>query len=109
MELTVQSEVATAVARYKRAARAMEIYRVGVREQASSNLNVVWQTYELGSKTLLDYIAEQRRFIEIENGYIDTLLETYLARVDILRVAAEPKLIALDRSVGIDAKNVEVK
>jgi len=112
MELTVRSEVATAFARYQRAARAMEIYRVGVREQASSNLNVVWQTYELGSKTLLDYIAEQRRFIEIENGYIDTLLETYLARVEMLRAAAEPKLIALANSAvsGGDAtKKVEVK
>ncbi|MDQ2920490.1 MAG: TolC family protein [Acidobacteriota bacterium] len=113
MELTVRSEVATALARYKRAARAMEIYRVGVREQASSNLNVIWQTYELGSKTLLDYIAEQRRYIEIENGYIDTLLETYLARVEMLRAAAEPKLIALANaaasSVEAAGKNVEVK
>ncbi|MGH9932643.1 MAG: TolC family protein [Pyrinomonadaceae bacterium] len=110
MELTVRSEVAVASRRYERAARAMEIYRVGVREQASSNLNVIWQTYELGSKTLLDYIAEQRRFIEIENGYIDTLLETYLARVDMLRAAAEPKLIALaNTSLDDAARNVEVK
>jgi outer membrane protein, heavy metal efflux system len=94
-ELTVRTEVATAFARYQRAARAMEIYRVGVREQASSNLDVIRQTYELGSKTLLDYIAEQRRFIELENGYIDALLETYLARVEIQRAASEPRLIAL--------------
>ena len=79
----------------KRAARASEIYGVGVREQASSNLDVIRQTYELGSKTLLDYIAEQRRFIELENGYIDALLETYQARVEIQRAASEPKLIAL--------------
>ncbi len=109
-ELAVRSEVATAFRRYERAARAMEIYRVGVREQASSNLNVIWQTYELGSKTLLDYIAEQRRFIELENGYIDTLLETYLARVDLLRAAAEPKLIALANAhVDAAARKVEVK
>ena len=94
-ELTVRNEVATAFARYQRAARASEIYRVGVREQASSNLDVIRQTYELGSKTLLDYIAEQRRFIELENGYIDALLETYQARVEIQRAASEPKLIAL--------------
>ena len=105
----MRSEVATALARYQRAARAMEIYRVGVREQASSNLNVIWQTYELGSRTLLDYIAEQRRFIEIENGYIDTLLETYLARVEMLRTAAEPKLIALANAAAVGVKNVEVK
>ena len=94
-ELAVRNEVATAFARYQRAARAMEIYRVGVREQASSNLDVIRQTYELGSKTLLDYVAEQRRFIDLETGYIDTLLETYLARIEIQRAASEPKLIAL--------------
>ena len=94
-ELTVRNEVATAFARYQRAARASEIYRVGVREQASSNLDVIRQTYELGSKTLLDYIAEQRRFIDLETGYIDALLETYLARIEIQRAASEPKLIAL--------------
>ena len=94
-ELTVRNEVATAFARYQRAARASEIYRVGVREQASSNLDVIRQTYELGSKTLLDYIAEQRRFIDLETGYIDAVLETYLARVEIQRAASEPRLIAL--------------
>ena len=100
-ELTARNEVAMAFARYQRAARAAEIYRVGVREQASSNLNVIRQTYELGSKTLLDYIAEQRRFIELENGYIDALLETYLARVEVQRATAEPKLIALsEKSVS---------
>jgi len=92
-ELTVRREVATAYAKYEHAARAMEIYRVGVKEQASTNLDVVRQTYELGSKTLLDYIVEQRRYIELENGYIDALLETYLARVEISRASAAPELI----------------
>lgn len=97
-ELAVRNEVAIAFARYQRAVRAAEIYRVGVREQASSNLNVIRQTYELGSKTLLDYIAEQRRFIELENGYIDALLETYLSRIEVQRAVFEPKLIALSES-----------
>ncbi|HSE32275.1 MAG TPA: TolC family protein [Pyrinomonadaceae bacterium] len=97
-ELAVRNEVAMAFARFQRAARAAEIYRVGVREQASSNLNVIRQTYELGSKTLLDYIAEQRRFIELENGYIDALLETYLSRVEVQRATSEPKLIALSET-----------
>jgi cobalt-zinc-cadmium efflux system outer membrane protein len=87
-ELTVRREVAAAYARYTSAARAMEIFRVGVRDQAGANLNVVRQTYELGSKTLLDYIAEQRRYIELENGYIDALLDTYNARVEIERAVA---------------------
>jgi cobalt-zinc-cadmium efflux system outer membrane protein len=91
-ELTVRREIAAAYVRYSRAQRAKEIYRVGVRDQAAANLDVVRQTYELGSKTLLDYISEQRRFIETENGYIDALLEVYLARVEILRAANAPEL-----------------
>jgi cobalt-zinc-cadmium efflux system outer membrane protein len=91
-ELTIRREVAAAYARYERAGRAMQIYRVGVREQAAANLAVVRQTYELGSKTLLDYIAEQRRFIETESGYIDAQLETYLARIEIWRATAAPEL-----------------
>jgi len=93
IELTVRREVAAAYAQYERAARAMEIYRVGVKEQASTNLAVIRQTYELGSKTLLDYIVEQRRYIELENEYIDALLATYLARVDISRASALPELM----------------
>ena len=92
-ELTVRREIAASFARYEQSLRAAEIYRVGVRDQASANLDVVRQTYELGSKTLLDFIAEQRRFIEVETSFIDSLLETYLARVDIERATSSPKLI----------------
>lgn len=91
-ELTIRREVVAAYARFQAAARAMEIYRVGVREQAAANLQVVRQTYELGSKTLLDYIAEHHRFVEIENGFIDAQLETYTARIEILRAANLPGL-----------------
>jgi cobalt-zinc-cadmium efflux system outer membrane protein len=88
VELTIRREVVAAYARYMSAARAAEIFRVGVRDQANRNLDVVRQTYELGSKTLLDYIAEQRRYIELENNYIDALLDTYKARVEIERAVA---------------------
>jgi cobalt-zinc-cadmium efflux system outer membrane protein len=92
-ELTVKREIAASFARYEQSMKAAEIYRVGVRDQANANLEVVRQTYELGSKTLLDFIAEQRRFIEVETSFIDSLLETYLARVDIERATASPNLI----------------
>jgi cobalt-zinc-cadmium efflux system outer membrane protein len=92
-EVSIRNEVASAYAQYRAAARSMEIYRVGVRELAAANLNVVRQTYELGSRTLFDYIAEQRRFIEIEGSYIDARLETYLARVAVLRAANLGELV----------------
>ncbi|MBA2702558.1 MAG: TolC family protein [Blastocatellia bacterium] len=86
-ELTVRREVASAYAQYNSSARAAEIFRVGVKDQANANLNVVRQTYELGSKTLIDYLGEQRRYIELQNSYIDTLLNTYKARVEVERAA----------------------
>ncbi len=92
-ELTVRREVASAFARYQSSARAMEIFRVGVRDQANTNLVVVRQTYELGAKNLIEYLVEERRFIELENEFIDAQLETYLARVEILRAANAPELI----------------
>jgi outer membrane protein, heavy metal efflux system len=92
-ELTVKREIASAYARYNRALRAMEIYRVGVRDQAADNLDVVRQTYELGSKTLLDYIAEHHRYTDTEKGYIDAQLEVYLARVEILRAVYATELL----------------
>lgn len=92
-ELSVRREVAVAYARYERAARAMEIFRGGVLGQASENLDVVRQTYELGAKTLLDYISEQRRYIEVENEYIDAMLDAYQARVTVDSASAAPELI----------------
>ena len=92
-ELTVQREVASAFALYQSAARAAEIYRVGVQGQANANLELIRQTYDLGSKSLLDVIAEQRRFIEVQTGYIDALVDTYQARVEIERAAASPNLV----------------
>ena len=47
-ELTVRREVAAAYAQYDSAVRAEEIFRLGVRDPARANLDVVRQTYELG-------------------------------------------------------------
>ena len=92
-ELTIQREINAAYARYNRAVRALSIFRNGVREQANANLRVIWQTYELGKRNLSEYIAEERRFLEIENETIDALLEAYAARIDILRSTSAAELI----------------
>ncbi len=92
-ELTIRREVNVAYVRYNRAVRALTIFQNGVRDQASVNLQIIWQTYEFGKRTLSDYIAEERRFLEIENELIDAMLETYLARIEILRATNAPKLI----------------
>lgn len=92
-ELTIRREVNVSYARYNRAVRALTIFQNGVRDQANANLQTIWRTYEFGKNTLSDYIAEERRFLDIENELIDALLETYLARIEILRATNSPKLI----------------
>ncbi len=92
-ELIVRREVATAFARYESAARAMEIFRVGVRDQAGANLAVIRQMYELGSRNLIEYLIEERRFIEIENEYIDMQLAVYQAYTEMMRATNSPELI----------------
>ncbi|NNE98632.1 MAG: TolC family protein, partial [Pyrinomonadaceae bacterium] len=92
-ELSVRREVTSAYARYEYAVRALTIYRAGVRNQAKQNLNVIWQTYEFGDKALLDYIGEERRYLELENALIDAELAVYLARIEILEAANASELI----------------
>jgi cobalt-zinc-cadmium efflux system outer membrane protein len=91
--LTVRREVASAFTDYDHAARALSIMQNGVRDQANANLQVIWQTYELGSTTLLDYIAEERRYLDVEVALVDAELETYNAKVDVLRSTNAPELI----------------
>lgn len=83
--LTARQEIAAAIAQYTAAKRSLEIYERGVREIARRNLDVVWKTYELGRTALLDAIAEQRRYIDIEMGYTETMKQVYEAAVEIER------------------------
>ena len=85
-EVAVRNEVAAAYSRHAGALSALAVYRDGVRSQAMRNLEVIRQTYVLGQKSVLDYVAEQRRFIEIESAYNDLLKEAFNSAIEIDRV-----------------------
>ena len=53
-------------------------------------MDVVKQVYEYGARTLIDYISEQRQFIDLENNYIDSLFDAYKGRVEVERAVASP-------------------
>jgi outer membrane protein, heavy metal efflux system len=84
-ELIVRQEVAAAFAQLAAAQRALDIYTHGVRDVAGRNLGVVRQAFELGRIPVLDVIAEQRRYIDIEMGYTDALKLVYDADIEIRR------------------------
>jgi outer membrane protein, heavy metal efflux system len=85
-ELIVTREVAAALLAREKAQEVLRIFGEGVRGQASQNLEVVRKTYELGRTQLLDVIAEQRRFIDIEMGYTEALSRNYQAAVRVRAV-----------------------
>ncbi|HSB12277.1 MAG TPA: TolC family protein [Blastocatellia bacterium] len=89
-ELVVRNEVAAAYTRLERAQAALAVYRDGVRNQAERNLDVIRQTYTLGQKTALDYVSEQRRFVEVETGYTEVLKEYFNSLVELERAAGTP-------------------
>jgi cobalt-zinc-cadmium efflux system outer membrane protein len=89
--LMVRQEVAAAFTQHAAAERALSTYTRGVWEVSQKNLSVVRRAYELGRHPLLDVIAEQRRYIEVEMGYTEVLKNAYEAVVE------------LERAVGVTA------
>lgn len=84
--LSIRQEVIAAFTQYDATQQALALYTQGVRDVAQHNLEVVRQAYALGRTSLLDLIAEQRRYIEIEASYTEFLQQAYNARVAIERV-----------------------
>jgi cobalt-zinc-cadmium efflux system outer membrane protein len=86
--LTADAELAAARARDERAREAVNAYTSGAQALARQNLTVVSQSYELGRLTVFDVLTEQRRYLDVERAYTETLKAAYEART------------ALDRAVG---------
>ena len=84
-ELVARQEVEAAFAQRGAAARSLRLYEDGVRAVARRNLDVVRQIYALGRTTLLEVVAEQRRYLDIEVGYTEVLKQVYDTGVEIER------------------------
>jgi len=82
--LAADAELAAARARDDRARQAVNAY-IGAQTLARRNLTVVGQSYELGRVTVFDVLAEQRRYIDIERAYTETLKTAYEARTALYR------------------------
>lgn len=90
-ELAARAEVAAAQARDARARQAVALYSGGVRTLARQNLEVVQQTFDLGRATVFDVLAEQRRYLDIEQAYTTALREAWEARTALKRALGEMK------------------
>jgi cobalt-zinc-cadmium efflux system outer membrane protein len=87
-KLSAEAELASARSRYAHAQQAVQVYSDRARTLARQNLSVVSQSYELGRLTVFDVMSEQRRYLDVERAYTQTLRQAYEART------------ALDRALG---------
>jgi len=87
--LTAKAEVAVAQTLDQRAREAVRLYGEDARVLARQNLSVVRQSYELGRTTVYEVLAEQKRYLEIERAYTETLRAAYEARTALKRALGE--------------------
>jgi outer membrane protein, heavy metal efflux system len=87
--LEARSEVAAARAQALAAGQAVAAYRAGARALARQNLDVVRQSYALGRVTVFEVLAEERRWLEVERAYTESLRAAWEARTALGRALGE--------------------
>jgi len=87
--LSVRAEIAAARTMDGRARDAVRLYGGEARALARENLSVVRQSHELGRTTIFDVLAEQKRYLDLERGYTETLRAAYEARTALNRATGE--------------------
>ena len=89
--LSASVEIAAARSVDQRAHEAVRLYGADARDLARQNLSVVRQSYELGRTTIFEVLAEQKRYLDLERGYTETLRAAYEARTALGRALGETR------------------
>jgi cobalt-zinc-cadmium efflux system outer membrane protein len=87
--LSARSEIVTARALDRRAHDAVRLYAGEARTLARQNRAVVRQSYELGGATIFEVLAEQKRYLDLERAYTETLRTAYEARTALNRALGD--------------------
>jgi outer membrane protein, heavy metal efflux system len=88
--LTIEREVESAVARLTAAEKSLSIYTRDILPQLEENLKLVQEAYRLGEVGILTVIEEQKKFFEVNDGYLSALYNRQAA------------LVKLESAVGTD-------
>lgn len=89
--LSASAEISAARSLDQRAHEAVRLYGADARDLARQNLSVVRQSYELGRTTIFEVLAEQKRYLDLERGYTETLRAAYEARTALGRALGETR------------------
>lgn len=87
--LAAEADLASARATEARAREAVTVYSTGAQSLAKQNLSVIVQSYELGRVSVLEVLAERRRYLEGERVFTTALHAAYGARTALNRASGE--------------------
>lgn len=90
VELSVKRDVAISLNRYQSAREAVDLFQKEILPSGRDNLQIVNALYTAGQQPIFEVIAEQRRFIDSQNLYVEALKEYYLSLVDLERATGRP-------------------
>jgi cobalt-zinc-cadmium efflux system outer membrane protein len=82
-EQRVRAEVVSAFTRLRATDAAVAAYEQGVITRSNENLRSIRGAYQVGAYRITELLAEQRRFVDAEREYIETLAERYRALADL--------------------------
>jgi len=89
-EQQIRAEAESAMARYRAAESAIEVFRQGVIERSAQNVRTMRAAYEAGAFTISEYLAERRRFVDAQREMTEALTERAVALIDLQAAVAEP-------------------
>ncbi len=85
LEATIKRDVALAYRRYRAAAEALVLYATQIIPTSEKNVQAVRAAYNAGEFSVFDVVAEQRRLLESETAYNESLGDYYSALADLER------------------------
>lgn len=89
-EHQIRAEVESAIARYRAAEAAADIFRQGVIERSAQNVRTMRAAYEAGAFTISEFLAERRRLVDAQRELTEALTERAVALIDLQAAIAEP-------------------
>ena len=94
LETVIRSEVTSAYARVDAVQNALVIFDRGVITRSNQNISAIRAAYQIGEFKITDLLAEQRRLLDSQRDFTETLTERYRAIADLqsaMGVSVQPK------------------
>ena len=83
LETVIRSEVASAYARVDAVQDSLVIFDRGVITRSNDNIRAIRAAYQIGEFKITDLLAEQRRLLDSQRDFTETLTERYRAIADL--------------------------